>query len=71
MGQFSVEKPVMPGSVLSGNQHRSAQRPFGDLNHEQSKQPDSHPNKQPSSPDRRRRALHRSLPKATESYTSD
>jgi hypothetical protein len=21
MGQFSVEKPVMPGSVLSGNQH--------------------------------------------------
>ena len=21
MGQFSVEKPVLPGSVLSGNQH--------------------------------------------------
>jgi hypothetical protein len=21
MGQFSVEKPVAPGSVLSGNQH--------------------------------------------------
>ena len=24
MGQFSVEKPVAPGSVLSGNQHTSA-----------------------------------------------
>ena len=23
MGQFSVEKPGLPGSVLSGNQHRS------------------------------------------------
>ena len=23
MGQFSVEKPVPPGSVLSGNQHAS------------------------------------------------
>jgi hypothetical protein len=22
MGQFSVEKPALPGSVLSGNQHR-------------------------------------------------
>jgi len=22
MGQFSVEKPVAPGSVLSGNQHK-------------------------------------------------
>jgi hypothetical protein len=22
MGQFSVEKPGLPGSVLSGNQHR-------------------------------------------------
>jgi len=22
MGQFSVEKPVLPGSALSGNQHR-------------------------------------------------
>jgi len=22
MGQFSVEKPLAPGSVLSGNQHR-------------------------------------------------
>jgi len=22
MGQFSVEKPVLPGSVLSGNQQR-------------------------------------------------
>ena len=26
MGQFSVEKPVAPGSVLSGNQHRSPKR---------------------------------------------
>ena len=24
MGQFSVEKPVLPGSVLSGNQHSMA-----------------------------------------------
>jgi hypothetical protein len=24
MGQFSVEKPVAPGSVLSGNQHNRA-----------------------------------------------
>jgi hypothetical protein len=24
MGQFSVEKPVAPGSVLSGNQHSEA-----------------------------------------------
>ena len=23
MGQFSVEKPVLPGSALSGNQHRT------------------------------------------------
>jgi hypothetical protein len=23
MGQFSVEKPVLPGSVLSGNQHKA------------------------------------------------
>ena len=23
MGQFSVEKPVLPGSVLSGNQHNT------------------------------------------------
>jgi hypothetical protein len=23
MGQFSVEKPVLPGSTLSGNQHRA------------------------------------------------
>ena len=25
MGQFSVEKPVAPGSVLSGNQHPDAE----------------------------------------------
>jgi hypothetical protein len=31
MGQFSVEKPVAPGSVLSGNQHRElASFQFGD-----------------------------------------
>ena len=27
MGQFSVEKPVLPGSVLSGNQQTAHQRP--------------------------------------------
>ena len=26
MGQFSVEKPVLPGSVLSGNQHPAVQK---------------------------------------------
>ena len=26
MGQFSVEKPVAPGSVLSGNQHDGARK---------------------------------------------
>jgi magnesium transporter len=26
MGQFSVEKPVLPGSVLSGNQQRRASK---------------------------------------------
>ena len=27
MGQFSVEKPVAPGSVLSGNQHSDSLMP--------------------------------------------
>jgi hypothetical protein len=31
MGQFSVEKPVAPGSVLSGNQHQEAKSEFGDI----------------------------------------
>jgi uncharacterized membrane protein YphA (DoxX/SURF4 family) len=28
MGQFSVEKPALPGSVLSGNQHPDMMGPF-------------------------------------------
>jgi len=28
MGQFSVEKPVLPGSVLTGNQQARRSRPF-------------------------------------------
>jgi hypothetical protein len=28
MGQFSVEKPALPGSVLSGNQQRAARSHF-------------------------------------------
>jgi hypothetical protein len=31
MGQFSVEKPVPPGSVLSGNQHPDVQNCFGSI----------------------------------------
>ena len=27
MGQFSAEKPVPPGSTLSGNQHAAARAP--------------------------------------------
>ena len=27
MGQFSVEKPVLPGSALSGNQHTVVVQP--------------------------------------------
>jgi hypothetical protein len=27
MGQFSVEKPLAPGSVLSGNQHSIGAKP--------------------------------------------
>ena len=29
MGQFSVEKPGLPGPVLSGNQHRQAIQALG------------------------------------------
>jgi hypothetical protein len=43
---------------------------LGRLVGDEQKQADGNPNQQPSSPDRRRRALHRSLPKAKESYTS-
>jgi hypothetical protein len=31
MGQFSVEKPVAPGSVLSGNQQAHQKRPVDGL----------------------------------------